>query len=332
MFVLNIQLIKLKTEQQIIATAVETIKIEKEAIEAFMGRVDKDFVNSVNAVFNCNGRVVLTGIGKSANIANKIVATLNSTGTPAIFMHAADAVHGDLGLVQKEDIVIVISKSGNTPEIKSLVPLINNFGNQIIAMVGDRNSYLASHSNFIIDCSIEKEACPYNLAPTTSTTVQLVAGDTLAMCLLDMRGFTSSDFARFHPGGALGKRLLLKVEDIVLAQSKPEVTPQTSIKDVIVTITSNRLGATAVVENFHLIGIITDGDIRRMLQQHDNIAALTAADVMSPNPKIIHSTALAVEGLKAMKDFSISQLIVMKDDTFYGILHMHDLMREGIIV
>lgn len=332
MFVLNIQLIKLKTEQQIIATAVETIKIEKEAIEAFMGRVDKDFVNSVNAVFNCNGRVVLTGIGKSANIANKIVATLNSTGTPAIFMHAADAVHGDLGLVQKEDIVIVISKSGNTPEIKSLVPLINNFGNQIIAMVGDRNSYLASHSNFIIDCSIEKEACPYNLAPTTSTTVQLVAGDTLAMCLLDMRGFTSSDFARFHPGGALGKRLLLKVEDIVLAQSKPEVTPQTSIKDVIVTITSNRLGATAVVENNHLIGIITDGDIRRMLQQHDNIAALTAADVMSPNPKIIHSTALAVEGLKAMKDFSISQLIVMKDDTFYGILHMHDLMREGIIV
>lgn len=286
----------------------------------------------MNAVFNCNGRVVLTGVGKSANIANKIVATLNSTGTPAIFMHAADAVHGDLGLVQKEDIVIVISKSGNTPEIKSLVPLINNFGNDIIAMVGDRTSYLATHSNYIIDCAIEKEACPYNLAPTTSTTVQLVAGDTLAMCLLKMRGFTSTDFARFHPGGALGKRLLLKVEDIVMAQTRPEVTPDTSIKDVIVTISSNRLGATAVVENQNLIGIITDGDIRRMLQQHDNIADLKASSIMSKNPKTILADALAVEGLKTMKDFSISQLIVMKNNHFYGILHMHDLMREGIIV
>lgn len=322
----------MRTEQEIIATAVETIKIEKEAIEAFMNRIDNDFVNSVNAVFNCNGRVVLTGVGKSANIANKIVATLNSTGTPAIFMHAADAVHGDLGLVQKDDIVIVISKSGNTPEIKSLVPLINNFGNSIIAMVGDRTSYLATHSNYIIDCSIEKEACPYNLAPTTSTTVQLVAGDTLAMCLLKMRGFTSSDFARFHPGGALGKRLLLKVEDIVLAQTKPEVVPTTSIKDVIVTISSNRLGATAVVDNASLVGIVTDGDIRRMLQQHDNIATLKAEDIMSKNPKTIDAEALAVEGLKTMKDFSISQLIVMKNNAFYGILHMHDLMREGIIV
>lgn len=322
----------MRTEQEIIATAVETIKIEKEAIEAFMNRIDIDFVNSVNAVFNCNGRVVLTGVGKSANIANKIVATLNSTGTPAIFMHAADAVHGDLGLVQKDDIVIVISKSGNTPEIKSLVPLINNFGNSIIAMVGDRTSYLATHSNYIIDCSIEKEACPYNLAPTTSTTVQLVAGDTLAMCLLKMRGFTSSDFARFHPGGALGKRLLLKVEDIVLAQTKPEVVPTTSIKDVIVTISSNRLGATAVVDNASLVGIVTDGDIRRMLQQHDNIATLKAEDIMSRNPKTIDADALAVEGLKTMKDFSISQLIVMKNNAFYGILHMHDLMREGIIV
>lgn len=322
----------MRTEQEIIATAVETIKIEKEAIEAFMNRIDIDFVNSVNAVFNCNGRVVLTGVGKSANIANKIVATLNSTGTPAIFMHAADAVHGDLGLVQKDDIVIVISKSGNTPEIKSLVPLINNFGNSIIAMVGDRTSYLATHSNYIIDCSIEKEACPYNLAPTTSTTVQLVAGDTLAMCLLKMRGFTSSDFARFHPGGALGKRLLLKVEDIVLAQTKPEVVPTTSIKDVIVTISSNRLGATAVVDNASLVGIVTDGDIRRMLQQHDNIATLKAEDIMSRKPKTIDADALAVEGLKTMKDFSISQLIVMKNNAFYGILHMHDLMREGIIV
>ncbi|GAA4281568.1 KpsF/GutQ family sugar-phosphate isomerase [Gaetbulibacter aestuarii] len=321
----------MNSKNSIIEKAKQTIASESEAIFNLTNLVDADFADAVNLIYNSKGRVVITGIGKSAIIANKIVATLNSTGTPAIFMHAADAIHGDLGLILKDDVVICISKSGNTPEIKVLIPLIKSGKNKIIAITGNKKSFLGEQADFILDAYVEKEACPNNLAPTTSTTAQLVIGDALAVCLLDIRGFSSRDFAKYHPGGALGKKLYLRVEDIASVNEKPKVTPSTSIKDVIIEITEKMLGVTAVVEDHKIIGIITDGDLRRMLSKVDDFSKLSAKDIMSINPKRIATQAMAVDALEIMETHDISQLLVENDGKYAGVVHLHDLIKEGII-
>lgn len=305
---------------------------EAEAIKRLSDYIDDDFENCVETILKCEGRVVVTGIGKSAIIANKVVATLNSTGTPALFMHAADAIHGDLGMILKKDIVICISKSGNTPEIKVLVPLLKRNGNIMVGLVGNRTSYLALQSDFILDATIEQEACPHNLAPTTSTTAALALGDALAVSLLEARDFSSEDFAKFHPGGSLGKKLYLKVADIFPQNELPEVKETTGIREVIVEISSKRLGATAVVgQEGNLKGIITDGDLRRMLNKYESISQIYAADIMNASPRTIDADAYAVQALQLMQEKNITQLIVVQGDRAVGFIHLHDLLREGLV-
>lgn len=320
----------MKSKNSIIDTAISTLKLEAEAILNLSNFINDDFAEIVNVIFNGKGRVIITGIGKSAIIAQKIVATFNSTGTPAIFMHAADAVHGDLGMIQKDDIVICISKSGNTPEIKVLAPLLKNSGNILIGMVGDIKSYLAQQADYILNTSVTKEACPHNLAPTTSTTAQLALGDALAICLLDCRAFNQADFARYHPGGSLGKRLYLKVSDLALKNDKPSISPDAPVKDVIIEISKNRLGAVAVIEDNKILGIITDGDIRRMLEKYSNIEPLKAKDIMGKNPKTIEKTVLAKDALDIIKQNNITQILVVSNNSYFGIIHLHDLLQEGI--
>lgn len=315
----------------ILATAKETIDLEFEAIANLNNLLDNNFSSAVELIYNSKGRVIITGIGKSAIIASKIVATLNSTGTPAVFMHAADAIHGDLGLILKDDIVICISKSGNTPEIKVLVPLIEKAQNKMIAMTGNMDSFLAQQADYILNTFVEKEACPNNLAPTTSTTAQLVMGDALAVCLLKLKSFTSKDFAKYHPGGALGKKLYLRVGDLSSQNEIPKVSPSTSAKDVIVEITNKRLGVTAVVDNNDIVGVITDGDIRRILSDCDNFLDLKAKDFMSISPKTLESSSMAIEAKNIMETNEISQLLVTTDGIYSGVIHIHDLNKEGII-
>ncbi len=305
--------------------------LESKAIANLINFLNEDFNNAVNFIHNSNGRVIVTGIGKSALIATKIVATLNSTGTPAIFMHAADAIHGDLGTIQKNDVVICISKSGNTPEIKVLVPLIKNYGNNIIAITGNIKSFLATNANFVLNSFVEKEACPNNLAPTTSTTAQLVMGDALAVCLLGLNNFSSNDFAKYHPGGALGKKLYLRVSDLVGNNAIPQVSPNTPIKDVIIEISKKRLGTTAVIEDDKITGIITDGDLRRMLKNNPDISLLSAKDIMSSNPKTIHIDAMAIQALETMENNNITQILVEDNLKYVGVVHLHDLLKEGIL-
>jgi len=286
--------------------AKETIELQAKAIANLVESVNDDFEQAVKLIYNCKGRVVITGIGKSAIIANKIVATMNSTGTPAIFMHAADAIHGDLGNIQQDDVVICISKSGNTPEIKVLIPLLKNFKNPLIAITGNKTSFLGTQANHVLNSYVSKEACPNNLAPTTSTTAQLVMGDALAVALLNMRGFTSQDFARYHPGGALGKALYLRVSDLIAQNEKPQVSPEASIKEVIVEISEKMLGVTAVIDKTEVIGVITDGDLRRMLKNNDDFSRLKAKDIMSASPKTISHDAMAVDALEVLEANDIS--------------------------
>lgn len=321
----------MNTTESILNIAKKTIETESKAIQNLVHLLDSNFANAVSLIYNSKGRVIITGIGKSAIIASKIVATLNSTGTPSVFMHAADAIHGDLGLILEDDVVICISKSGNTPEIKVLVPLIKNGPNKMIAITGNTDSFLGQNADYVLNTYIEKEACPNNLAPTTSTTAQLVIGDALAVCLLDLRGFSSKDFAKYHPGGALGKKLYLRVSDLSSQNEKPFVHKNTSIKDVIIEITKSMLGVTAVVENNKIIGIITDGDLRRMLTKSNDFTLLTAKDIMSVNPKRIDNNAMAVDALELMEKHDISQLLVEENDNYAGVVHLHDLIKEGII-
>lgn len=321
----------LNTVSSILNIAKSTIKSESKAIDNLSELLTEDFAKAVELIYDSKGRVIITGIGKSAIIANKIVATLNSTGTPAVFMHAADAIHGDLGLILKDDVVICISKSGNTPEIKVLVPLIKNAKNKMIAITGNKDSFLGQQADFILDAYVEQEACPNNLAPTTSTTAQLVLGDALAVCLLEIRGFSSKDFAKYHPGGALGKRLYLRVNDLSSQNKKPQVGLEASLKEVIVEITEKMLGVTAVIDNEKIVGIITDGDLRRMLSKSDDITSLKAKDIMSTNPRRIAEDAMAVDAKEVMEEFGISQLLVEHEGSYAGVVHLHDLIKEGII-
>ncbi len=321
----------MKTHDQVVAIAKATLEIEAQSITALINYVNHDFTAAVTEIFNSKGRVIITGVGKSAIIAQKITATFNSTGTPAVFMHAADAVHGDLGIIQQSDIVICISKSGNTPEVKVLIPLLKSAGNKLIAMVGNIDSYLAKQADYVINCTVEKEACPNNLAPTSSTTAQLAMGDALAVCLLECRDFKSEDFAKFHPGGALGKRLYLKAGDLAAQNQKPQVKKTDSVRNVLIEISSKRIGAAAVIENNTIIGIITDGDIRRMMEKYENINELKAADIMSHEPKTIDADELAVNAINIMQQKNISQIIVTKQNQFFGFIHLHDLLKEGII-
>lgn len=319
------------TQLDVVQLAKDTIAKEAKALQQMMASVDDRFEKAVLALENSKGRVVITGIGKSAIIAQKIVATMNSTGTPALFMHAADAIHGDLGMIQQDDVVIIISKSGESPEIKALVPLIKNFGNTVLSICGNKQSYLALQSDIFLDTTIDEEACPNNLAPTTSTTAQMVMGDALAVCLLQLKGFSAKDFARYHPGGALGKRLYLRVKDLSSQNAKPAVDANADLKTVILSISSNRLGATAVLENNNLLGIITDGDLRRMLEKSQDVQQLKASDICSINPKSIEADALAVEALEILRAFNITQLIVKDNNEYAGFVHLHDLLREGLI-
>ena len=316
---------------KIISVAKQTIETESKAILNLVSLVNHEFAEAVRYIYQSNGRVIITGIGKSANIATKIVATLNSTGTPSIFMHAADAIHGDLGTIQENDSVICISKSGNTPEIKVLVPLIKAIGNKLIAITANKDSFLGQEADYVLNAYVEKEACPNNLAPTSSTTAQLVMGDALAMSLLDLRGFSSSDFAKFHPGGSLGKQLYLRVSNLTQQNKKPQVTPDTNIKDVIMEISKNMLGVTAVIENAHIIGIITDGDLRRMMSNNDSFKGLTAKDIMSENPKTIDNNAMAVAAMELMETNGITQILAQENGVYSGVVHIHDLTKEGII-
>lgn len=321
----------MKKSNTILDIALQTIDIESKAIANLKNLINTDFENAVKFIFNSSGRVIVTGIGKSAIIAQKIVATMNSTGTPSIFMHAADAIHGDLGNIQKEDTVICISKSGNTPEIKVLVPLIQNYGNKLIAITGNPESFLGTQADFTLNCHIEKEACTNNLAPTTSTTAQLVIGDALAVCLLNLKDFSSNDFAKYHPGGALGKRLYLRVRDLVDKHELPRVTPSTKIKDVILEISNKRLGATAVIDKDQIVGMITDGDLRRMLESEGNLGQLIAKDVMNSDPKTINANDMAIDALNQLENHGITQILVVDDKKKYmGIVHLHDLIKEGI--
>lgn len=322
----------MKLTKNIKTSAIKVLQTEADAIQNLINYIDDEFEACVEAILSSNGRVVITGIGKSAIIATKIVATLNSTGTPAIFMHAADAIHGDLGMIQKDDFVICISKSGNTPEIKVLVPLLKRLGSKLIALVSNTNSYLAEHADFVLNATIAEEACPNNLAPTTSTTAHLALGDALAVCLLEAKGFTSEDFAKYHPGGALGKQLYLKVEDVIPKDQVPVVKEDASLTEVILEISSKRLGATSVVDNDHkLLGIITDGDLRRMLQKSTDVSAIKAIDIMSKNPKTIAKGEFAIRALNKMKEHNITQLVALDGDKIVGFIHIHDLMKEGIV-
>ena len=316
----------------IIELAKNTILQESESIRRLADYIDEDFEKTVKIIYESKGRVIITGIGKSANISQKIVATLNSTGTPAIFMHAADAIHGDLGIIQEDDVIICISKSGNTPEIKVLVPLIKNRGNTLIGMVSNTDSFLGKQSDYVLKSTIDKEACPNNLAPTNSTTAQLVIGDALAVCLLEYRGFSSDDFAKFHPGGALGKKLYMRVNDLYKNNEVPKVTENENVKNVIIEISSKRLGATVVVDKSDkVLGIITDGDIRRMLQKYDSFENLIAKDIMSKDPKTINKDELAINAFHLMENNNITQLVVLQKDKYVGMVHLHDILREGIV-
>jgi len=319
------------TQENILATAKTAILSESESIKKLADYLNTDFTEATKAIYETKGRLVVTGIGKSALIAQKIVATMNSTGTPSMFLHASEAIHGDLGMIQNDDIIICISKSGNSPEIKVLVPLLKRFGNQLIAITGNITSYLAKGSDWVLNTTVDAEACPNNLAPTNSTTAQLVMGDALAICLMEMRHFTAEDFAKYHPGGALGKKLLLRVSAMLEHTLKPMVSPDASIKKVIFEISEKRLGVTAVVENEKVIGIITDGDIRRMLNDRDSFAGLEAKDIMTRNPKVIHSADMVVDAFNIMEDFSITQLVVVDDGEYKGVLHLHDILKEGIV-
>jgi arabinose-5-phosphate isomerase len=321
----------LSSKKSIVALAKETIVIESLAISQLADFIDDTFAEAVDLIYNSTGRVIITGIGKSAIIANKIVATLNSTGTPSVFMHAADAIHGDLGLILSDDIVICISKSGNTPEIKVLIPFLKNAGNTLIAITGNQKSVLAEQADFVFNSYVEKEACPINLAPTTSTTAQLVIGDALAVCLLELRGFTKDDFAKYHPGGALGKKLFLKVRDILALNEVPAVRPDASIKNVIVEISEKRKGVTAVTLADKIVGIITDGDLRRMLSVTEDLSKLKAEDIMSKNPRFITIDAMAIDAMELMDTHKISQLLVEDQGNYAGVIHIHDLIKEGII-
>ena len=321
----------MNSKEAIVSHAKKTIIDESLAISKLADFVDESFAEAVQLIYNSEGRVIITGIGKSAIIANKIVATLNSTGTPSVFMHAADAIHGDLGLVLKEDVVICISKSGNTPEIKVLIPLLKKAKNTLIAITGNLKSMLAEQADFIFNSYVEKEACPNNLAPTTSTTAQLVIGDALAVCLLKIRGFSSDDFAKYHPGGALGKKLFLTVKDLLALNEKPAVSLKSGVKEVIIEISKKRLGVTAVTENNKIVGIITDGDLRRMLANSEDFSKLCAEDIMSKAPKTINVNAMAIEAMELMETSEISQLLVQDEEHYAGVIHLHDLIKEGII-
>lgn len=313
-------------------TAVRTIEMEAAAIQGLVPLLNESFEPAIESLANCKGRIVISGIGKSAIIAQKIVATLNSTGSPAIFLHAADAIHGDIGMIQQEDIVIIVSKSGESPEIKVLVPLVKNFGNILIAVTGNISSYLAKKADFIFNTTVEQEACPNNLAPTTSTTAQLVMGDAIAICLMEKKGFNVEDFAKLHPGGTLGKKLYLRVADLYPENPRPEVSATQSVKEVIMEMTRTRLGITGVMgSDGKLMGIITDGDLRRMLQKSDSINNILARDIMTFNPKTIAPGEMAVVALDIMRKAEITQLVVAEKETYLGILHLHDLVREGLL-
>jgi len=311
-------------------TAISTITDEWKAIKNLTHSVNEAFIDAVKLIYGSKGRVIVTGIGKSANIAQKIVATFNSTGTPSIFMHAADAIHGDLGILRQDDILIAISKSGETPEVKVLIPLVRARKNDIIAIVGNTESYLAKQADIILDVSVEKEACPNNLAPTTSTTAQLVMGDALAVSLLDMRGFSASDFAIYHPGGALGKRMYMTVIDLSSKNQAPSVSSEESVSGVIIEISSKRLGATAVIENGKMIGVITDGDLRRMIEKNHDFSHLTAKEIMTADPLTISKDELVVNALTTMRENNITQLPVMDGDIYIGVIHLHDILKEGV--
>ena len=321
----------MKTTQNILASAKKTILSESLSISKLADLLDANFTSAVEKIYQSKGRLVVTGIGKSAIIAQKMVASFNSTGTPSLFLHAAEAIHGDLGMLQKEDVVICISKSGNSPEIKVLVPLLKRFDNILIAITGNMSSFLAQGSDIVLNTTVDSESCPNNLAPTNSTTAQLVMGDALAVCLMEMRDFKAEDFAVYHPGGALGKKLLFRVKDMLENSLKPMVAPDAPIKKVIFEISEKRLGVTAVIENNKVIGIITDGDIRRMLNERDSFATLTAKDIMTINPKTTTSEAMVIDAFHLMENFKITQLIVMDDSEFKGVLHLHDILKEGII-
>jgi len=318
--------------EPVITSAKQTIALQAEAIAGLAAFVSEDFCKAVERLSKPGGRLIISGIGKSALVAQKIVATMNSTGTPSIFMHAADAIHGDLGMIQQSDNVMIVSKSGDSPEIKILAPLIKNFGNILIGMVGNVRSYLATHSDIVLNTTVSKEACPNNLAPTTSTTAQMVMGDALAVCLMEARGFKPEDFAKYHPGGALGKKLFLRVADLARLNEKPLVKESATVKEVLVEITAKRLGTAAVVDvKGKITGIITDGDIRRMLEKQDSFISLTAIDIMGSNPKIIEAGELAINALEKMRQNNISQLLVINEGVYAGVIHLHDLIREGII-
>ena len=320
----------MNTSDKIRKTAITTITEEYLAIKNLANFINDDFVLAVKMIFESKGRVIVTGIGKSANIAQKIVATFNSTGTPAIFMHAADAIHGDLGIVRRDDVLIAISKSGETPEIKVLIPLLKTRKNKIIALVGNTSSYLAQQSDCIVNSTVEKEACPNNLAPTTSTTAQLVMGDALAISLLELRGFTASDFANYHPGGSLGKRMYMRVSDLASNNLVPVVDANEPISKVIIEISSKRLGATAVIKDKKLIGVVTDGDLRRMIEKYNNFNHLVASEIMTKNPLTINNDELVVNALSLMRENNITQLPVLEDGNYIGVIHLHDILKEGI--
>ncbi len=318
--------------QSIQDIAKNTLSLEANSILALTSYIDNEFERIIGLIHQLKGRLVISGIGKSAIIGQKIVATLNSTGTPSIFMHAADAIHGDLGMIQEDDILLLISKSGESPEIKVLTTLIKNLGNPLIAMVGNINSSLAKESNYLINTTVSQEACPNNLAPTSSTTAQLAMGDAMAVCLMELKGFTANDFAKYHPGGALGKKLYLRVSDFSKMNKKPQVKEQSSLKEVIMEITNKRLGLTAVLnESESLTGVITDGDLRRMLEKSSDLELTLAKDIMSLDPKTIEADALAVDALAKMKKNNITQLLVIENGTYTGVIHLHDLIKEGLI-
>lgn len=319
------------SKENILAIAKKTILSESNSITKLTDFLDESFADATQAIYNSKGRLIVTGIGKSAIIAQKMVATFNSTGTPSMFLHASEAIHGDLGMVQKEDIILCISKSGNSPEIKVLVPFLKRFGNTLIAITGNMTSFLAKGSHFVLNTTVDAEACPNNLAPTNSTTAQLVMGDAIAVCLMEMRNFKPEDFAVYHPGGALGKKLLLRVKDMLEHTLKPMVSPDTPIKKVIFEISEKRLGVTAVIENDKVIGIITDGDIRRMLNERDSFTDLSAKDIMTKNPKLIQSNDMVIDALNILEDFSITQLVVVDNEEYQGVLHLHDILKEGIV-
>ena len=321
----------MKSSIEIKKIAKKVVEIELETISQLVDNIDDNFVKAVQLIANSNGRLIVAGIGKSANISQKLVATFNSTGQPAVFLHASDAIHGDLGVIQKDDIVLCLSKSGNTPEIKYLVSNVKVMGNVIISISSNKSAFLSLQSDVNIDCTILKEACPHDLAPTSSTTAQLVLGDALAICLLEYRGFSKDDFAKYHPGGMLGKRLSLKVSDLLINNNVPFVKAEASFKEIIIEISKNRMGATAVIENEKLKGIITDGDLRRAIEKNSDFINTKAFEIMTANPKVINSNNLAYDAFIIMKQSNITQLVVLNNKNYVGIVHMHDIIKEGIV-